>query len=44
MRLLTFDLRSVIYLVVVSLLPFLPVLFMSMPLKVIVDGAAKLLL
>lgn len=44
MRLLPFDLRTVVYLVIVSLLPIVPVVFMTIPLSVIIDEAAKLLL
>ncbi|HJZ82134.1 MAG TPA: hypothetical protein VKD91_17370 [Pyrinomonadaceae bacterium] len=43
MRTLPFDLKAVVNLVVVTLLPFVPVAFMTIPLSVIVDEAAKLL-
>jgi len=43
MRLLPFTWRSVVYLVAVALLPFVPVIFMTIPLSVIVDETAKLL-
>ncbi len=44
MRLLPFDFRAVAYLIVVSLTPFVPVIFMTIPLSSIIEEAVKLLL
>lgn len=43
MRLLPFELRALVSLIVATLLPFIPVLLMTMPLKLIVNELARLL-